>query len=127
AVPPDALTAGRVFAIRGNQSGYRAGGAGGGVCANPPKGSESPNGARAALAVLGGRLIAAGPPAATPLATVANAGLPGERIFRTRLDLLPLAAKTALGDGPALLLIGEALRTGCPAVNRRGVVSKVIS
>ena len=56
------------------------------------------------------QLLAAGLPAETPVAMVENASLPGERIFRTRLDLLGLAARSALGDGPALLLIGEALR-----------------
>ena len=55
-------------------------------------------------------LIAAGLPPSTPVAMVENASLPTERRFRTRLDLLPLAVKTALGDGPALLLIGEAMR-----------------
>ena len=30
--------------------------------------------------------------------------------LHTRLDLLPLAARSALGDGPALLLIGEAMK-----------------
>lgn len=67
---------------------------------------------KSAAPVLAASLIAAGLPADTPVAMVENASLPGERIFRTRLDLLPLAAKTALGDGPALLLIGEALRVG---------------
>lgn len=76
---------------------------------------------KSAAPVLAAGLIEAGLSADTPVAMVENASLPGERIFRTRLDLLPLAAKTALGDGPALLLIGEALRqngamaaiTGC--------------
>ena len=38
--------------------------------------------------------------------------LPTERRLRTRLDLLGLVARSALGDGPALLLIGEALAAG---------------
>ena len=54
-------------------------------------------------------LIAAGLPADTPVALLENVSLPGERRFLTRLDLLPLAARTALGDGPAILLIGQAL------------------
>lgn len=54
-------------------------------------------------------LLGAGLPPATPVALVENASLPQERQFHTRLDLLPLAAKTALGDGPALLLIGQAV------------------
>ena len=55
------------------------------------------------------QLIAAGLPGATPVALVENASLPSERRCRTRLDLLPLAAQSALGDGPAILLIGQAL------------------
>ena len=64
---------------------------------------------KAAAERLPARLMAAGLPAATPVALVENASLPSERHFRTRLDLLPLAARAALGDGPALLLIGAAL------------------
>lgn len=65
---------------------------------------------KSAAPVLAASLIEAGLLPDTPVAMVENASLPDERLFRTRLDLLPLAAKTALGDGPALLLIGEALR-----------------
>ncbi len=54
-------------------------------------------------------LIAAGLAKDTPVALVENASLPDESHFLTRLDLLPLAAKTALGDGPALILIGQAV------------------
>lgn len=64
---------------------------------------------KAAAELLATQLMAAGLPAATPVAMVENASLPSERQFRTRLDLMPLAARTALGDGPALLLIGAAL------------------
>ncbi|MEX6725422.1 uroporphyrinogen-III C-methyltransferase [Parapedomonas caeni] len=55
------------------------------------------------------QLINAGLPGETPVALVENASRDDERRFHTRLDLLPLAARTALGDGPALLLIGRAL------------------
>jgi uroporphyrin-III C-methyltransferase len=65
---------------------------------------------KAAAGEVSQRLIAAGLAQDTPVALVENASLPGERIFRTRLDLLELSARTALGDGPALLLIGEAVR-----------------
>ena len=65
---------------------------------------------KAAAQDISRELIAAGLPADTPVALVENASLPGERRFNTRLDLLPLAARTALGEGPAVLLIGEALR-----------------
>lgn len=54
-------------------------------------------------------LIGQGLPGETPVALVENASLPGERIVTTRLDLLPIAAR-ALGDGPAIILVGEALR-----------------
>lgn len=54
-------------------------------------------------------LIAAGLPGDTPVALVENASLPEEKQFFSRLDLLPLAAKTALGEGPALILIGQAV------------------
>ena len=54
-------------------------------------------------------LMAAGLPEDTPVALVENASLPEERQFITRLDLLPLAARTALGDGPALILVGQAI------------------
>ncbi|MFC4291096.1 uroporphyrinogen-III C-methyltransferase [Sphingorhabdus arenilitoris] len=55
------------------------------------------------------KLIAAGLAADTPVCLVENASLPSEQQFFTRLDLLPLTAKTALGSGPALLLIGQAM------------------
>lgn len=71
---------------------------------------------KAAANEVSAQLIAAGLAADTPVALVENASLPTERHFRTRLDLLPLAARTALGDGPALLLIGKALGAGAPAV-----------
>ena len=64
---------------------------------------------KASATVLVNKLLAAGLAPETPVALVENASLPGERVFRTRLDLLGLAAQTALGDGPALLLIGNAI------------------
>jgi uroporphyrin-III C-methyltransferase len=65
---------------------------------------------KAAGGEVSARLRAEGLAGDTPVALIESASLPEERIFLTRLDLLPLSAKTALGDGPALLLIGEALR-----------------
>ena len=64
---------------------------------------------KAAAEEVSAHLIAAGLPADTPVVLVENASLPDQRQFDTRLDLLPLAAKAALGDGPALLLIGAAM------------------
>ncbi len=55
-------------------------------------------------------LIGAGLPKDTPVALVESASLAGSRRFHSTLGLLPLAAKTALGDGPAIILIGEALK-----------------
>lgn len=55
-------------------------------------------------------LMQAGLPGATPVALVENASLPSESQFFTRLDLLPIAAHSALGDGPVLMLIGAAVR-----------------
>jgi uroporphyrin-III C-methyltransferase len=54
-------------------------------------------------------LRTAGLPGHTPVTVVESVSLPEERSIATRLDLLPLAAKS-LGNGPAMLLIGEALR-----------------
>jgi uroporphyrin-III C-methyltransferase len=65
---------------------------------------------KAAATEVSARLIEAGLPRDTPVALVENASLPNEAVLRTRLDLLPLAAKTAVGSGPAILLIGQALR-----------------
>lgn len=65
---------------------------------------------KAAAEEVSRQLIAAGLPADTPVALVENASLSTEQHFHTRLDLLPLAARTGLGSGPALLLIGNAMR-----------------
>jgi uroporphyrin-III C-methyltransferase len=67
---------------------------------------------KATAGPLARQLLDAGLPPETPVAIVENASLPSQRILRTRLDLLGLAAKSALGDGPALLLIGESLSAG---------------
>jgi len=75
---------------------------------------------KAAAGEVSGRLMAAGLAGDTPVALVESASLPQERVFLTRLDLLPLSAATALGDGPALLLIGEAMRA---AVSRPGMAA----
>jgi len=64
---------------------------------------------KAAAPRVSAKLIAAGLPPETPVVLVENASLPDERHFTTRLDLLPLAARTALGDGPAVILIGQAV------------------
>jgi uroporphyrin-III C-methyltransferase len=64
---------------------------------------------KAAAAEVSKQLIVAGLAVDTPVALVENASLPQERVFLTRLDLLGLAARTATGTGPALLVIGQAV------------------
>jgi uroporphyrin-III C-methyltransferase len=76
---------------------------------------------KSAAGEVASHLIAAGLPVDTPVALVENASLPEERQFHTSLGLLPLTAKAALGNGPALLLIGAAMakppltESTCPA------------
>lgn len=65
---------------------------------------------KAAAAHVSAGLMGAGLPGSTPAVVIENASLPSVRHFNTRLDLLPLVARTALGDGPALLLVGNAMR-----------------
>lgn len=65
---------------------------------------------KAAAGEVAAKLIAAGLSPDTPVALIENASLPEKRTFVTRLDLLPLAAKTALGRGPATILVGQAVR-----------------
>ena len=77
---------------------------------------------KAAAGEVSRQLTAAGLPGDTPVALVESASLPEERQFLTRLDLLPLVARTALGEGPALLLIGAALAEAPPPAIRTGAV-----
>lgn len=53
------------------------------------------------------RLIAAGRPAATPVAVVAEASLPGQAVLRTTLGTCTLDARRAALATPALVVIGE--------------------
>jgi uroporphyrin-III C-methyltransferase len=64
---------------------------------------------KAAAPVVASRLIAAGLAPDTPAVLVESASLPGERHLFTRLDLLPLAARAALGDGPTVILVGRGI------------------
>lgn len=64
---------------------------------------------KAAASHVSSGLIQAGLAGDTPVVLVESASLPESRSFHSRLDLLPIAAKTALGEGPAIILIGEAL------------------
>lgn len=65
---------------------------------------------KSSAAMVSRNLITQGLSRNTPVCLVENASLPEERIFHTNLALLPLAAKTALTNGPALLLIGNAMQ-----------------
>lgn len=69
---------------------------------------------RAAAADICRNLIAHGLPATTPVLIAKDVSLAEERLVHTRLDLLPLAVGTATG-GPALILIGEAIRARRPS------------
>lgn len=64
---------------------------------------------KAAAPTVSSRLLAAGLAPHTPVVLVESVSLPEERHFATRLDLLPLAARTALGEGPAVILVGAAV------------------
>lgn len=82
---------------------------------------------KSAAEFLARQLIAAGLPAKTPVCLIENVSLPTENHFFTRLDLLPIAAMTALGSGPALLLIGAAMAKRKDAVPNTGIKSKKCS
>ncbi|MES2042385.1 MAG: uroporphyrinogen-III C-methyltransferase [Pseudomonadota bacterium] len=74
--------------------------------------------ARATLAFYMGRAAAAeitrgltkhGLAGSTPVLIACDVSLPGERLLRTRLDLLPLAVEAISDDKPTVILIGGAL------------------
>ncbi|MEM1196874.1 MAG: SAM-dependent methyltransferase, partial [Pseudomonadota bacterium] len=67
---------------------------------------------KAAAAQVSSGLIGAGLSPQTPVALMENVSLPDERVFHTTLALLPVAAKAALGRGPALILIGAVTDAG---------------
>ena len=69
---------------------------------------------RAAAADICRKLIAHGLAATTPVLIARDVSLAEERMIHTRLDLLPIAIGSASG-GPALILIGEAVRPRRPA------------
>lgn len=73
---------------------------------------------KAAATRVANGLMSAGLDGSTPVALVESASLPESRRFLTRLDLLPIAARTALSDGPALILVGEAIRAAAPRSDR---------
>lgn len=56
-------------------------------------------------------LIQSGLHPETPALIVENATLPNERTVQTRLDLLAVATAASITDGPAILIIGESVRS----------------
>ena len=64
---------------------------------------------KAAAGEIATSLIKAGLSPETPALVVENASLPNERSIKSRLDLLAIAASAAVTDGPAILIIGEAV------------------
>jgi uroporphyrin-III C-methyltransferase len=83
---------------------------------------------KAAASEVSRQLIAHGLDPATTAVLVENASLPDERRCRTRLDLLPMLAKSLCGDGPAVLLIGEALAdAGAEAPSRVAIEERIAS
>ena len=61
-------------------------------------------------------LIAAGNPAATPVAVVENASLPNARVFYSTIGTLPRIGDAGL-TGPAVILIGAQFRARQTAAN----------
>jgi uroporphyrin-III C-methyltransferase len=66
-------------------------------------------------------LIAHGLTGETPVLVAANVSLPEEQLLSTRLDLLHLAVASIAGKSPALLLIGDAVRSAVPDSECRAV------
>ena len=65
---------------------------------------------RAAGREISRQLIGHGLDPATPVLIASDVSLPTERLVHTRLDLVPLAIDRAADAGPALILVGEAVR-----------------
>jgi len=68
-------------------------------------------------------LVRAGLAKDTPAVLIENVSLPNEHHFPTRLDMLPIAARTALGNGPVIILIGEAMRSASSVEQARAEVA----
>jgi uroporphyrin-III C-methyltransferase len=65
---------------------------------------------KAAAGEIATALMRAGLPPGTAAMIVENASLPNERLVQSRLDLLAVATSASVTDGPAILIIGEAVR-----------------
>lgn len=75
-----------------------------------PKGTLAIYMGKAAAAQIAQSLIASGLGTNTPALIVENASLPDERLIRTELGRLAQTVKLISASGPALLVIGEAVR-----------------
>lgn len=80
---------------------------------------------RSAAGEISRRLIASGLDPATSVLIACDVSLPEERLLRTRLDLLPLAAQSLSDGKPTLILIGEAVGEG--AVRQAATMAAVRS
>jgi uroporphyrin-III C-methyltransferase len=69
-------------------------------------------------------LIDAGLAPDTPVAMVESASRADKVTLRTRLDLLAVAVQSLAGSGPALLLIGEALRGSTTPAQAAAIAAK---
>jgi uroporphyrin-III C-methyltransferase len=65
------------------------------------------------------RLLAAGHSAATPVAVISQASLPGQAVLRSTLGGCTLALRRAALPGPALVVIGDVAALGLVAAERR--------
>lgn len=65
---------------------------------------------KSAASEVASKLMTAGLGRDTPVLIVENASLPTERLVQTRLDLLAVATGAAVTEGPAVLVVGEAVR-----------------
>lgn len=63
----------------------------------------------------------------TPALVVENASLSNERRVQTRLDLLAIATSASVSDGPAILIIGEAVRPLQPALSVAFDLAKTVA
>lgn len=73
---------------------------------------------RAAAPEISRELTRAGLDPATPVLVACDVSLPTERLFRTRLDLVPIAVKAVAEDKPTLILVGEAVAGGATSETR---------
>lgn len=75
---------------------------------------------RSAAGEISRGLVAGGLPGATPVLIACDVSLPGEQLFHTRLDLLPIAIRAMAGDRPTLILVGEGVRAAPAGFNAAG-------